>query len=259
MVAIFIFVLGACVGSFLNVCIWRLPRDESIVRPRSHCPVCNHKLAWYENIPVLSYFPLGGKCRYCKSPISLRYLTVELTTAFLFLGLFKHFGLNLKSVPLFVIYTALACALVVVTFIDFRHRIIPNEITLSGMGIGLILSFIFPLLHNSTSRWSSIFNSLLGILVGGGTIYLTGLLGDLIFKKESMGGGDVKLLAMLGAFLGWKLALLTFFIAPLFGSLVGIYLKVRCKVEHIPYGPYLSLGAIISIIWGEEIIKWILY
>lgn len=251
----FLFVVGACVGSFLNVCIWRLPREESIVKPWSHCPHCNHKLAWYDNIPFLSYLILRGRCRYCKHPISFRYFMVELITASLFLGFFWYFGLSL----IFLIYTALACALIVVTFIDLRHRIIPDEITISGLILGLIISFCYPPLHSSAIHRLSILHSVLGALIGGGVIYLTGIAGNFIFKKESMGGGDVKLLAMVGAFLGWKLALLTLFSACIFGSIIGLPLRIWRKVELIPFGPFLSIGAIISIIWGEEIIRWILY
>lgn len=256
----FLFVVGACVGSFLNVCIWRLPREESIVKPRSHCPHCNHGLAWYDNIPIFSYLILRGRCRYCKHPISFRYFVVELITASLFLGFFCHFGLSL----VFLIYTALACALIVVTFIDLKHRIIPDEITIPGLILGLIVSFCYPGLHGKAFRILPIFGSalwasVLGVIVGGGVIYLTGIAGNFIFKKESMGGGDVKLLAMVGAFLGWKLALFTLFSACIFGSVVGLPLRIWRKVELIPFGPFLSIGAICSIIWGEEIIRWLLY
>ena len=255
MLKIFVFIIGACVGSFLNVCIYRLVKGESIVRPRSHCPDCNHKLTWYENIPLLSYLALRGKCRYCKGPISFRYFTVELITAGLFVLFLDCFGLGI----LFLIYATLVSALIVVTFIDIKEQIIPDEISLPGMIIGLGVSFAYPALQRLNSHTLSLLYSFLGLIAGGGAIYLTGLLGDFIFKKESMGGGDVKLLAMIGAFIGWKMTLLTFFIAPLFGAMVGIMLKIKKNVSTIPYGPFLSLGAIISIIWGERIISWLLY
>ena len=250
-----VFVVGACVGSFLNVCIYRLEKGVSIIRPRSYCPDCRHPLAWYDNIPLLSYLILRGRCRYCRKPISFRYFTVELLTAGIFLLFLHYFGL---TVPFFI-FISLVSALIVATFIDIKARIIPDEISLPGMGIALLVSFSYPALQGTGSHIQALLYSLLGLIVGGGVIYLTGLLGDFMFKKESMGGGDVKLLAMIGAFVGWKLALLTFFVAPLFGAVVGIILKIKNKTDTIPYGPFISLAAIISIIWGEEIIRRILF
>jgi len=250
---IFLFSLGAIVGSFLNVCIYRLPRKESIIRPGSHCPCCKKKLAWYDNIPFLSYIILKGRCRHCRGRISLRYFLVELITAGCFLLLFHHFGLSL----IFWIYAALCSSFIVVSFIDIAIREIPDEISLSGIVLGLILSVSFPLLQDTALHKLALLRSFLGMLAGGGSIYITGLIGNAIFRKESMGGGDVKLMAMVGAFIGWELALLTFFLAPFFGSIVGIVLKIRKGQSLIPYGPFLSLAALISIIWGEGIIAWL--
>lgn len=255
MLGVVVFIVGACVGSFLNVCIYRLEKGASIIRPRSYCPDCKHPLAWYDNIPLLSYLILMGRCRYCRRPISFRYFTVEWLTAAIFLLFLHYFGL---TVPFFI-FISLASALIVASFIDLKARIIPDEISLPGIGIALLVSFIYPALQGTGSHLRALLYSFLGLIVGGGAIYLTGLLGDFIFKKESMGGGDVKLLAMIGAFIGWKLALLTFFIAPLFGAVVGIILKIKNKTDTIPYGPFISLAAIIAIIWGEEIIRRILY
>ncbi|MEA3328147.1 MAG: prepilin peptidase [Candidatus Omnitrophota bacterium] len=255
MLKVIIFIIGACVGSFLNVCIYRLGKGESIIRPRSHCPNCSHKLTWYENIPFLSYLMLKAKCRYCKKPISFQYPMVELIAAGFFLLFFNYFGLSI----LFLIYAALVSALIAAAFIDIKEHIIPDEISLPGMISGLTISFIYPGLHRLDSHVLSLLYSLLGLIAGGGTIYLLGLLGDFVFKKESMGGGDVKLLAMIGAFIGWKMVLLVFFISPLFGAIIGIILKIKKNVSIIPYGPFLSLGTVISIIWGEKIIGWLLY
>lgn len=249
---IFIFYFGAIIGSFLNVCIYRLIKKESIIRPGSHCPHCQESIAWYDNIPLISYFILGGRCRYCQKRISLRYFIVELLTALLFLFLLHQFGLSL----LFWIYAAFISSLVVVSFIDIEIQEIPDEISLAGIVIGLILSVAFPVLQQTISHKTAFLRSFVGILAGGGAIYLTGMIGDAIFKKETMGGGDVKLMAMVGAFIGWKLALLTFFIAPFFGSVVGIILKIKEGKSIIPYGPFLSLAALISIIWGKPIIYW---
>ena len=251
---IFLFCLGAVLGSFLNVCIYRMPRKESVIRPGSHCPHCKAKIAWYDNIPLLSYFILKGRCRHCGAKISFRYFVVELLSAGLLLFLFYHFGLSLP----FVIYALLILSLIVVSFIDIDIREIPDEISLSGIVIGLTLSVAFPQLQDTFLRSTALLRSFLGILAGGGSIYLTGLIGNAIFKKETMGGGDVKLMAMVGAFIGWKLALLTFFIAPFFGSAVGIVLKIRKGESLIPYGPFLSLATLVSIVWGDQIINWLL-
>lgn len=251
---IFLFCLGAAVGSFLNVCIYRLPRKKSIVRPGSYCPHCKQPIAWYDNIPFLSYLLLRRQCRRCGAKISFRYFVVELLTAAAFLLLFDYFGLSL----LFWIYAAVCSSLILVSFIDIDIREIPDEISLGGTLIGLILSAAFPSLQETASSHLALWRSFLGILAGAGAIYITGLIGNAIFKKESMGGGDVKLMAMIGAFLGWKLALLTFFIAPFFGAAVGIALKIKRGESLIPYGPFLSLAALISIVWGEEIIFYLL-
>lgn len=251
---IFIFCLGAIIGSFLNVCIYRMIRKESIIRPGSHCPHCKQGIAWYDNIPLISYIFLAGRCRHCQKKISLRYILVELLTALLFLFLLHYAGLSL----VFWIYAAFISSLVVVSFIDIEIQEIPDEISLSGIVIGLALSAAFPVLQHTLSHKTAFLRSFLGIFAGGGAIYLTGMIGDAIFKKETMGGGDVKLMAMVGAFIGWKFALLTFFIAPFFGSVVGIILKIKEGKSLIPYGPFLSLGALISIVWGEAIIHWTL-
>lgn len=252
-IKIFIFILGACVGSFLNVCIYRMPREESIINPGSHCPKCKRILEWYENIPILSYIFLGARCSSCKKFISPQYPIVELLTAIIFLLFYNYFGLNLK---LFV-YLLFICGLIVATFVDISHRIIPDEISVGGIIVGFILSIIFPQIQNETAHLWAGAQSLLGIIIGGSIIYLTGIIGDFIFKKESMGGGDVKLLAMIGAFLGWKIALLTFFLAPFFGAIVGIIVKIKTKESLIPYGPFLSLAAVISMFYYQQIINWI--
>lgn len=241
-------------GSFANVCIYRLPRKESIIQPPSHCPHCKKRLAWYDNIPLLSYILLKGHCRHCSGRISFRYFLVELISACLFLVLFYRFRLS----PVFWIYATLGLSLVVASFIDIDIQEIPDEISLSGIVIGLILSIIFPQLQQVASHKLALFRSFLGILAGGGAIYITGLIGNAIFRKESMGGGDVKLMAMVGAFIGWKLAVLAFFIAPFFGACVGIVLKIKEGRSLIPYGPFLSLATLISIVWGEQIISWLL-
>jgi len=245
-----VFIFGAIVGSFLNVCIYRLPKGKSIVTPASHCPKCNKAILWYDNVPVLSYLCLLGRCRSCKTPISPRYIIVEITTALLAVALFAAFGLS----PKFAAYSILSAGLIVATFVDLEICEIPDEISLGGLVLGIIFMSAFPGALGETLWYKALIASVLGALAGGGSIYLMGFFGELVFKKEAMGGGDVKLMAMIGAFLGWKLALLTFFIAPLFGSTVGLILKAKDGREIIPYGPYLSLAAITSMFWGERIL-----
>lgn len=256
---VFAFIFGAIVGSFLNVCIHRMPLSESIIKPRSYCPKCKKGIPWYDNIPFLSYMLLGAKCRFCKEKIAFRYFLVELITALTFLIFFSIFGLSFKL----IFYLIFVCGLIVATFVDIQHRIIPDEISVGGLVIGLLLTAI------GSFKLQTILNSFLGIIIGGGIIYLTGYLFDLVYFKllkrpaiqgetESMGGGDVKLLAMIGAFLGWQNAVLTFFLAPFFGGVIGIINLVVKKDHTIPYGPFLSLAAIVSLFWGDKIIRMLL-
>lgn len=251
-----VFIIGLIVGSFLNVCIYRLPRNESVVFPHSHCTQCGKNILWYDNIPLVSYILLGGKCRFCKSRIRFRYFLVEALTASLILVLF----LVLDGYPAkFFAYSALVCGLIIATFVDFEINEIPDQVSIGGFILGILLSAVFPSIFDTASRWSSFLNSALGAFAGAGSIYMMGFFGELVFKKEAMGGGDVKLMAMIGAFIGWKLVLLTFFLAPLFGSIVGVILKMKDGRDIIPYGPYLSLAALISIFWGSQILGMLFY
>jgi leader peptidase (prepilin peptidase)/N-methyltransferase len=260
---VLVFIFGSIVGSFLNVCIYRLPLGKSIVTPGSFCPQCGHSILSHDNIPFFSYIFLKGKCRFCKKRIPLRYFIVELITALMFLILYNRYGLGFDL----FFYIVFVCGLIIATFVDIQHRIIPDEISLGGMAVGFLLAVIEgfkpkPMTYNVMIP----LESLLGILIGGGVIYLTGVLFDLVYFKllkrppiqgetESMGGGDVKLLAMIGAFLGWQKALLTFFLAPFFGAIIGI-VNLMVKKDHtIPYGPFLALAAIISLFWFNRIIS----
>lgn len=255
--SVFFFILGAIFGSFLNVCIVRLPHEKSVVHPASHCVHCKTPIPWHDNIPLISYFVLWGKCRFCQKPISFRYVLVELITALTFVGLYRYYGLT----PVLAAYLVMCCGFIVATFVDFEHRIIPDEVSVGGMVAGLIFSFLIPQLQLGPGvyGWKAHFLSLawsaFGLLIGGGSIYAMGLLGDFIFKKESMGGGDVKLMAMVGAFMGWQLALLTFFVAPFFGAVYGTIEKIRTKDSAIAYGPFLVLAAVLSLFWGQDIIR----
>ncbi|HAJ57712.1 MAG TPA: prepilin peptidase [Candidatus Omnitrophica bacterium] len=251
----FVFLFGICIGSFLNVCIYRMGREESVVRPGSHCPNCKKPIRPKDNIPLLSYILLRGRCRDCGQRISARYFFVELITGLLFLALYYRFGLSIQGLA----YCLLVSGLIIATFVDFDFRIIPDEVSVGGIITGLVISFILPSLHNAPTHLLGLFKSFLGVLVGGGILWLLGCLGDFIFKKESMGGGDVKLLAMIGAFLGWQIALLSLPVASLVGAVVGVIIKLKTKESVIAFGPYLALGAVICIFWSEKILKFFFY
>ena len=252
---IFVFILGTVVGSFLNVCIYRLPRGESIVRPPSHCPHCKRPVRWYDNVPILSFLILRGRCRNCGKQISIRYAVVELISGVFFVWTGVNFGWSFQSgIGIF-----LFSSLLIVSAVDLEHQIIPDEISLGGLLIGLLVSSLFPSLHRETIWWRGLIQAIVGMLVGGGIIYVTGVLGDLIFRKESMGGGDVKLLAMLGAFLGWQKVILVYLLAPVLALPFGLFLKFVKRVNVLPYGPFLSLAGWFSFLWGESVIRWYLY
>ena len=249
LIDIFVFFFGAVVGSFLNVCIYRLPRHESVVFPPSRCPGCESRIRWYDNIPILSYLILRGRCRTCKSFISLKYPLVELINGLLTFFLFLKFGTSLT----FAIMFLFCSALVAITFIDLEHQIIPDVISLPGIAIGFAASFILPWLG-----WKS---SLIGILAGGGSLLIIAYGYELVTKKEGMGGGDIKLLAMMGAFLGWRSIPFILFASSLIGSLVGISVMLAQKKDSklaIPFGPFLASGAILYIFFGRQIITWYL-
>ena len=237
------------VGSFLNVCIYRLPKEESIIWPGSHCPHCKKPINFYDNIPLISYLVLRGKCRYCKNSISFQYPLIEGITALSSLFLIMRFGPSLN----YLIYFAFVAALIVITVIDLYHQIIPDVISLPGIGVGLLASLILPPI--------TFLNSLIGILLGGGSLFLVATLYQWLFKKEGMGGGDVKLLAMIGAFLGWKAVILTIFLSSLIGSITGIMMMILKGKDFkyaIPFGPFLSLSAVVALFYQSEIISWYL-
>jgi len=247
--SLFALVTGMIVGSFLNVCICRMPKGESVVFPPSHCPRCDYRIRWYDNIPLVSYLVLRGKCRGCGMHISIQYPLVELLNGLLSLALFLRFGPTLPFLVLFLFCSAL----VVITFIDLEHQIIPDEISLSGIVIGFIFSFFL--------QGHSWLNSLLGILLGGGSLLLVAYGYQWLTGKEGMGGGDIKLLAMMGAFLGWKSILFIIFASSLVGSLIGITIMLVQKKDSklaIPFGPYLAFGAVLFIFFGRQIIHWYL-
>jgi len=240
-------VFGATIGSFLNVCIYRLPRHESIVWPGSHCPSCGGSIAWYDNVPVLSYLWLGGRCRTCRAPITMRYPLIEAANGAGYVAILWVFGANWTT----ILYCILFSALLVVTGTDLTHKIIPNVVTVPGIVLGLVgAATVLPV---------GPVNALLGMVVGGGILWALAWASPYLFGKEGMGGGDIKLLAMIGAFLGWKPALLTIMIGSLSGSVIGISLiafGVMKREDYIPFGPYLVFGALVSLFFGEPLLNW---
>jgi len=241
------FIFGICIGSFLNVCIFRLPAEKSIVHPPSSCPGCGAPIRFYDNIPVLSYFILRGRCRNCRSPIAFRYVLVELMGGLFAVCTYVKFGLSVES----AIYYVFISSLLVITFIDLDHRIIPDIISIPGIPLGVAASFFNPSL--------SYLDSIIGLLIGGGILYSVAWGYALVTGKEGMGGGDIKLLAMIGAFTGWTGVLLTIFMASAIGTLAGLLVMLKSKQNMklaIPFGPFLSIGAIIYIFFGKELIIW---
>jgi len=207
-------------------------------------------LSWYENIPVLSYAILGGKCKKCKKPISFVYPLVELLTAGLITVLYLRYGWSFKTLIYFIFFASM----IITSFIDFERQEIPDIITLPGIVIGLLLSVIYPDLMGK-DRMGSFLDSLTGMLIGGGSLYAIGFLGEIVFKKEAMGGGDIKLLAMIGAFLGFHMTILTFYIAPFLGFIPALYSKLKKGQGAIAYGPYLSAASFAALLFGKDIIN----
>jgi leader peptidase (prepilin peptidase) / N-methyltransferase len=243
------FVFGTLIGSFLNVCILRLPAGESIVAPGSHCPACHTPIRPWDNIPLVSFLWLRGRCRACGRSISWRYPLVEALTGGLFAAVVWREGVT----PLAVSLLIFAAALLVVAFIDLDHQIIPNVITLPGIPFGLLVGALLgepPLLDR-----------ILGTLAGAGFLYLVLFYGGVVFGQDAMGEGDLNLIALIGAFLGWRGVIISILVGCLTGSAVGlalIGLQRLQRREHIPFGPFLALGAIVALFWGDRLIGWYL-
>jgi len=241
-------IVGAIIGSFLNVCIWRIPREESIVFPSSHCPGCSHPIRFGDNVPVISWLILKGRCRDCGASISLRYPLVEALTAALSILLYWKYGFSLQLLCAFF-FTA---ALIVITFIDIDYQIIPDVISLPGIPL-CFLAAVFVM-------GVPFLESLIGILVGGGILYVIAVGYEWIAKREGMGGGDIKLLAMLGAFFGWKSLLFIVLCSSLTGAIVGVTLMViqRQDMKYaVPFGPFLALGAVAYFFLGDAFLQYL--
>jgi leader peptidase (prepilin peptidase)/N-methyltransferase len=239
-----LFVMGLCVGSFLNVVIARVPEGRSVVSPRSSCPRCGAEIPWYDNVPLISYAMLRARCRHCGEPISIRYPIVELVTGLLFALAGWHFGLGADLLAA----VSLLATLVAITAIDLDRQLIPDVLSLPGIAAGLLLSTV-----SGRPGW---LDSLLGTLLGGGIFFL-----NIVASRGGMGGGDMKLGAMLGAFLGWKLVLVAILLAVLAGGAVAIMLlamRRRGRKDAVPFGPFLALGGAVSLFWGRPLLDWYL-
>ena len=246
-----VLLFGACIGSFLNVCIYRIPENKSIVFPGSFCPNCNKSIPFYCNVPILSYIFLRGRCKFCKQPISIRYPLIEVLTGLFAILLFHKFGLT----PAMIYWFVFISVLITISFIDIDHQIIPDIISLPGI---LIFASSFYFLPEMTIK-----DTLLGVLAGGGSLYAIAFFYYLLRKQEGMGGGDIKLLAMIGAATGIKGVAFTIFAGSLFGTLFGILIMLYTKMAdtknlRIPFGPFLSVGAILYIFYGKQLIQWYL-
>jgi leader peptidase (prepilin peptidase) / N-methyltransferase len=244
-----VFILAAIIGSFLNVCIHRIPAGQSIAFPPSNCPHCSAAIRPWDNIPIVSYVLLRGRCRQCKEPISIRYPLVEALTGAAGVATYLFFG----PTPQALLFFAFLCALIVITFIDLDHQIIPDVISLPGILIGLTAAFL-----PGAPDW---LESLLGIVIGGGVLWAIAEGYFRLTGREGMGGGDVKLLAMIGAFLGWQAIPVTLMVASLSGTLLGLALMLRRgegRQMAIPFGPFLAAGAVVALFAGEPLMHWYL-
>ena len=251
-----VFMFGACLGSFLNVCIYRIPAELSVVKPRSRCPKCLTNLAWRDNIPILGWLMLRGKCRYCKASISVRYPSIELLTAILFVLVWLRFPYDLLLAP----YWLLVFGLVLGSFVDIDEMWIPDRCTIGGMILGPVLSFLIPSMHGAEGPVAGLLQSFIGMAAGFGLFWSISLLGRLILKKDAMGFGDVKLMGALGAFLGWESVIFITFVSSLLGAVIGISFIAAGKKElqsKIPFGPYIALAAIIWMLGGS--VLWEVY
>ena len=250
----FCFALGACIASFLNVVIWRVPRGESIVNPPSHCPKCNAAIKWYQNIPILSWLALRGKCANCKTPISSRYILIETLGGVLFLTAFWKFGATYHT-PVMWIWLAL---MIVGSMIDFDHKLLPDFVTVGGMLLGLVYNGANTIVHHSSFV---ILRSLAGLVFGFGLLWLIRFFGSKAFKREAMGLGDVFLMGAVGALFGPLAVLVTLILSSVFGSVVGVGMVALAKTRfgkfvEIPYGPYICLGCLAWMFYGPELVDW---
>ncbi len=268
--------VGALMGSLLNAYIHReclnekTGSKESLLWPRrSYCPRCRATIAWYDNIPLLSYLLLKGRCRSCEKPVAFRYVLVEALTSLFSVFMYDLFYVQRHDVVGLGVALFLTCLLVAIVFIDLEVMIIPDLVSLGGLGVALAVGFLCPEWHDvdlNATFWIKHLNglreALYGMVMGGGLIYAIGLMGSWVLKKEAMGGGDVKMMAMVGAFLGWTSAWLILFLASFVGTVVSMFMlvhKSKQMSEEIPFGPYLAAGSLIALCWQDAIYQWLFY
>jgi leader peptidase (prepilin peptidase)/N-methyltransferase len=270
---VFLFLLGLCVGSFLNVCIYRLPAGKSLVWPPSHCTTCEARIAWYDNIPVASYLILRGRCRKCGSPFSARYMVVELATGLVLLGYWlAYFPLGIRAgaghLGVYLVHMVLAAALLASGVIDFERKEIYPSVTNLALGVGLVGSLVWPQVQivgaydhrlpgwTGCERLDAGLLAVVGAAVGAGLILVTRVLGTLAFRKEAMGSGDIYLMAAIGGVLGWEAAAIVFLMAPFFGLVYGIWHLVRKDDHEVPYGPFLGLAAGVVMLVQDYVVAY---
>ncbi len=256
-----VFLFGLAAGSFANVIIHRLPRGESIVLPRSYCPACRKPIAARDNIPLLSFLLLRGRCRFCGAAIPIRYPLVELLTGVLFTAVYILLAARGERILLFPFYWYFVLTLVILSLIDLEHFILPDVLTYPLLGSGFLLAVVSPGQFGPPGIVESLLRSLLGAAVGGGSLWLIGLFGKAVFHKEAMGLGDVKLMAAVGAWQGWGMALFAVFLAALLALFIGVTLILLKKAEwgsRIPFGPYLALGSLLTLFFGHPMLSWYL-
>ena len=246
--SIVVFIFGAAIGSFLNVCIYRIPRKKSLIRPPSSCPACGRPIRFYDNIPLVSYLLLRGKCRDCGAGFSFRYFLVELITAVIFMMIYRRWGFSYE----FFIQTFFVAVLIVISFIDYDFQIIPDILSIGGMVAGILIAFVRPGFR--------VMDAVYGVLIGGGVLFVIAWGYQLITKREGMGGGDIKLLAMIGSFSGLKGVIFSLIGGSIIGTLVGIPLmllkgKDKGTQYAIPFGPFLSLAAVVYLFMGPGVIR----
>ncbi len=250
--SIIVFLVGIVIGSFLNVSIYRIPKGESISYPGSHCMACQHPLGRFDLIPIVSYLCLKGKCRYCGEKISGRYLFIELITGLSFVAVFLRFGISIEG----IIYALFIAVLIVLTMIDYDYMLLPTSVIWSGVILGVFLRIFQTVLHKNPEY---LISSLLAAALGYSFFYAVFYMAKLLFKKEGLGFGDVRLIGMLGIYLSIPLILLTIFISSILASIYGIIiLYIKKKNEPFPFGPFINLGAVIALFYGYSIITWYL-
>jgi len=255
MINFFIFIYGAMIGSFLNVCIYRMPREMSVAKPaRSFCPECQKQIPWYLNLPLISYLWLRGHCAFCKTKIPLRYFGVELATALMFVGLWHLSEGNLIPFAMRAVFMSM---ILVVIMTDFEMKFIPDLITFPGMALGLIFSLFPDGIFPQNLWYDRLAQSALGLVGGYAILFLTALLGNWLFKKESMGGGDLKLMGMMGAFIGLPKIFYVFMLAPFIALPFALWYRAVKKEEQIPFGPFLAFWGAAFFLYGEVLVRYL--